>query len=237
MTEIMPVPGNCDTTDHNLAVLLRSVVPLRLVIQHGSGGGVDDVVILHAAGLELHLIHGPAVFVVPFRLQLPDLALGQTCVLQGRGLGGLGADVGAAGAAAKVLLLIVQHAAGGGVHSDLIGGAVGLLLAAGLVIVFTVLLKGGVPSLGATLIPLFIFVAMLVLLNPYLPMFFNNVGFCYFIIALIDAETAVANLPKYLFSLLLGSVILNLGCSGLLALYTKAVSKKVMQNRQKENAK
>ena len=36
--------------------LLRSVVPLRLVVQHGSGGGVDDVVILHAAGLELHLV-------------------------------------------------------------------------------------------------------------------------------------------------------------------------------------
>lgn len=116
----------------------------------------------------------------------------------------------------------------------LIGGAVGLLLAAGLVIVFTVLLKGGVPSLGATLIPLFIFVAMLILLNPYLPMFFNNVGFCYFIIALIDAETAVANLPKYLFSLLLGSLILNLGCSGLLALYTKAMTKKAMAQKQKE---
>ena len=88
--------------------LLRSVVPLRLVVQHGSGGGVDDVVILHAAGLELHLIHGPAVFVVPFHLKLLHLAFGQARVLQGRGLGGLGADIGAAGAAAKVLLLIVQ---------------------------------------------------------------------------------------------------------------------------------
>lgn len=119
----------------------------------------------------------------------------------------------------------------------LVGGAVGLLLAAALVVVFTLLLKSGASTLVSTLVPLFIFVAMLILLNPYLPMFFNNVGFCYFIIALIDAETAVSNLPKYLLSLLLGSLILNLGCSGLLALYTKAVSKKVMQNRQKENAK
>ena len=116
----------------------------------------------------------------------------------------------------------------------LVGGAVGLLLAAGLVVIFTLLAKNGVSTLVSTLIPLFIFVAMLILLNPYLPMFFNNVGFCYFIIALIDAETAVANLPKYLLSLLLGSLILNLGCSGLLALYTKAMTKKAMAQKQKE---
>lgn len=119
----------------------------------------------------------------------------------------------------------------------LVGGAVGLLLAAALVVVFTLLLKSGASTLVSTLVPLFIFVAMLILLNPYLPMFFNNVGFCYFIIALIDAETAVSNLPKYLLSLLLGSLILNLGCSGLLALYTKAMTKKAIAKKQKETVK
>lgn len=119
----------------------------------------------------------------------------------------------------------------------LIGGSVGLLMAAGLVFIFSILAKSGVHPTVSTLIPIFIFVAMLILLNPYLPMFFNNVGFCYFIIALIDAESAVAKLPQYLLSLLLGSIILNLGCSGLLALYTKAMTKKAMAKAQKETVK
>lgn len=112
----------------------------------------------------------------------------------------------------------------------LIGGAVGLLLAAGLIIVYAALAKGGVPALASIMIPLAICVGALILLNPYLPVFFNNVGFCYFIIALIDAETAVEKLPIYLLSLLLGSICLNLGCSGLLALYQKAMIKKATAN-------
>lgn len=112
----------------------------------------------------------------------------------------------------------------------LIGGAVGLLLAAGLIIVYAALAKGGVPALASIMIPLVICVGALILLNPYLPVFFNNVGFCYFIIALIDAETAVEKLPIYLLSLLLGSICLNLGCSGLLALYQKAMIKKATAN-------
>lgn len=119
----------------------------------------------------------------------------------------------------------------------LVGGSVGLLMAAGLVFIFSILAKSGVHPTVSTLIPIFIFVTMLILLNPYLPMFFNNVGFCYFIIALIDAESAVAKLPQYLLSLLLGSIILNLGCSGLLALYTKAMTKKAMAKAQKETVK
>ncbi len=119
----------------------------------------------------------------------------------------------------------------------LVGGSVGLLMAAGLVFIFSILAKSGVHQTVSTLIPIFIFVTMLILLNPYLPMFFNNVGFCYFIIALIDAESAVAMLPQYLLSLLLGSIILNLGCSGLLALYTKAITKKAMAKAQKETVK
>ena len=119
----------------------------------------------------------------------------------------------------------------------LVGGSVGLLMAAGLVFIFSILAKSDVHPTVSTLIPIFIFVTMLILLNPYLPIFFNNVGFCYFIIALIDAESAVAMLQKYLLSLLLGSIILNLGCSGLLALYTKALTKKAMAKAQKETVK
>ena len=119
------------------------------------------------------------------------------------------------------------------VHT-LIGGAVGLLLAAGLIAVYAALAKSGVSPLAAIMVPLVVCVAALILLNPYLPVFFNNVGFCYFIISLIDAESAITKLPVYLLSLLLGSIILNLGCSGLLALYKKSMIKKAAKSAAKQ---
>lgn len=119
------------------------------------------------------------------------------------------------------------------VHT-LVGGAVGLLLAAGLVVVYAALAKAGVAALAAIMIPLVVCIAALILLHPYLPVFFNNVGFCYFIIALIDAESAVSKLPIYLLSLLCGSIILNLGCSGLLSLYQKSAIKKAAKAAEKQ---
>ncbi len=119
------------------------------------------------------------------------------------------------------------------VHT-LVGGAVGLLLAAGLVVVYAALAKAGVAALAAIMIPLVVCIAALILLHPYLPVFFNNVGFCYFIIALIDAETAVSKLPIYLLSLLCGSIILNLGCSALLSLYMKSAKKKAAKAAEKQ---
>ena len=100
------------------------------------------------------------------------------------------------------------------------------MLAAGVIAVYSALAKSGVSPLAAIMVPLVVCIAALILLNPYLPVFFNNVGFCYFIISLIDAESAITKLPVYLLSLLLGSIILNLGCSGLLALYKKSMMKK-----------
>lgn len=121
----------------------------------------------------------------------------------------------------------------------LIGGSVGLLLAAALVWVYVVLAKAGASAVVATMVPLVVCVAALILLNPYFPVLFNNVGFCYFIIALIDSETAISNLPKYLLSLLLGSICLNLGCSLLLGLYQKMMIKKATSSaaREKQQAK
>ncbi len=119
------------------------------------------------------------------------------------------------------------------VHT-LVGGAVGLLLAAGVVVVYAALAKAGVSALAAIMIPLAVCIASLILLNPYLPVFFNNVGFCYFIVALIDAETAATKLPVYLLSLLCGSIILNLGCSGLLSLYQKSMKKKAAKAAEKQ---
>ncbi len=110
----------------------------------------------------------------------------------------------------------------------LVGGSVGLLLAAGMIFTYSKLAGAGLNATAAIIIPLLTAITLLIMLNPYLPVFFNNVGFCYFIIALIDSSSAVSRLPYYLLSLLLGSLILNLGCSGLLSLYTKSMKKKAV---------
>lgn len=110
----------------------------------------------------------------------------------------------------------------------LIGGAVGLLFAAFIGIVCTVMMQNGISYLTSVAVPLIISIAMLILLNPYLPAVFNNVGFIYLIIAFVEAEKVVEMLPSYLISLLLGSLILNLGCTFLLNAYTKAMTKKAM---------
>lgn len=108
----------------------------------------------------------------------------------------------------------------------LVGGAVGLVLAAAIPLGCTMLVKKGLPAVVAVCIFVVAGIGLLLLLSHSLPMFFNNVGFCYFIIALIDSKTAVENLPKYLLSLLLGSLILNLGSIMLLKLYSSHMAKK-----------
>ncbi|MGN0487231.1 MAG: hypothetical protein ACI4GB_08380 [Acutalibacteraceae bacterium] len=108
----------------------------------------------------------------------------------------------------------------------LVGGSVGLLLAAGVIVVCQFLVKSGLPKLPAILIPLLISIAVLILAAPYLPMIFNNVGFIYLIVSFVETDKLVANLPSNLLSLLLGSLILNLGCSFLIGLYTKNMAKK-----------
>ncbi len=119
----------------------------------------------------------------------------------------------------------------------LVGGAVGLLFAAAIGYICVALMGKGVSYLVAVAIPLVISIAMLILLNPYLPLFFNNVGFIYLIIAFVEADYVVSKLPSYLLSLLLGSLILNLGCTFLLNAYTKAMTKKAMAKAGKETVK
>lgn len=110
----------------------------------------------------------------------------------------------------------------------LVGGTVGLLLAAGISVAAAALIGAGMSSAVGVSIPLVIVIAMLILLHPYMPMFFNNVGFCYLVIAFVQADVLIEQLPNYLLSLLLGSIILNLGCIGLLTLYAKMKQKKAL---------
>lgn len=112
----------------------------------------------------------------------------------------------------------------------LIGGTVGLLLAAGVVLCCTALMKTGLSHTVAVSIPLIVCIAILILAHPYVPVVFNNVGFIYFIVAFVEKEHTVSMLPSYVLSLLAGSVILNLGCAFLIGRYTKALAKKAASN-------
>lgn len=107
----------------------------------------------------------------------------------------------------------------------LIGGNVGLLLAAGVIVSSKYLSGFGLNHTLAVTIPLLICVAVLILANPYLPMIFNNVGFIYFIVSFVKTDEVITNLPSHMLSLLLGSIILNLGCAVFLNIYKKKLIK------------
>ena len=85
----------------------------------------------------------------------------------------------------------------------------------------------GLDHATAASIPLVIVVGALILLHPYIPLFFNNVGFIYLIVAFVKSDVMLENLPTYIFSLVLGSLILNLGCSVIITKFTAFAQKKV----------
>ena len=108
----------------------------------------------------------------------------------------------------------------------LCGGAVGLLLAACVGLGKGFFVGLGLPELAATCIPLVTIIGVLILTRPFLPMFFNDVGFVYLICSFIRSDKIVTDLPSHMLSLVLGSIILNLGASGIITLYKKKMAKK-----------
>ncbi|MBR5410736.1 MAG: hypothetical protein IK104_08680 [Clostridia bacterium] len=110
--------------------------------------------------------------------------------------------------------------------TTLFGGAVGLVIAAGVIKGVPLLMGAGLSKLVALSLLLIVSIALLILLQPIFPFLFNNVGFCYFIVSFVKSGEAVADLPSNLVSLALGCLILNLGCSVLLTLYKKHMMKK-----------
>lgn len=108
----------------------------------------------------------------------------------------------------------------------LCGGAVGLLLAAGISLCVKALTGAGLSYLAAVCIPLVLTIGLLILTRPFIPMFFNDVGFVYLICSFIQSDKIVTDLPSHMLSLVLGSIILNLGASGIITLYKKHMAKK-----------
>ncbi|MBQ8028668.1 MAG: hypothetical protein IJ262_04605 [Clostridia bacterium] len=111
----------------------------------------------------------------------------------------------------------------------LCGGAVGLLLAAGVSLCAKALMGLGLSHFVAVCVPLVVIIGVLILTRPFIPMFFNDVGFVYLICSFIESDKIIANLPSHLLSLILGSIILNLGASAIITVYKKQRAKKKMK--------
>ena len=92
-----------------------------------------------------------------------------------------------------------------------IGGLVGLVLTV-LAMLAISALTPIVGDLFGLLIPLAAVLALLILGHPYAPKVLNNVGFAYLTVACIDAETFAANLPRFFFVYIVGSLVFNGVC-------------------------
>ena len=79
-----------------------------------------------------------------------------------------------------------------------------------------------------TLLPLAVVLFILIILHPYAPKVLNNVGFAYLTVACIDAETFAANLPRFFFVYIVGSLVFN-GVCILLMKPAKALAAKTVK--------
>ena len=87
------------------------------------------------------------------------------------------------------------------------------------------------PVLGGLLgllLPLAVVLFILIILHPYAPKVLNNVGFAYLTVACIDAETFAANLPRFFFVYIVGSLVFN-GVCILLMKPAKALAAKTVK--------
>ena len=115
-----------------------------------------------------------------------------------------------------------------------LGGLVGMVFTVIALLAITFL----TPVLGSFfgfLIPLAVVLFVLIILHPYAPKVFNNVGFAYLTVACIDAETFAANLPLFFAIYILGSLAFN-GVCVLLMKPAKALAVKSVQRTQSETA-
>ena len=109
-----------------------------------------------------------------------------------------------------------------------LGGLVGMVLTvlAMLAIAALTPVLGGLLGL---LLPLAVVVLfILIILHPYAPKVLNNVGFAYLTVACIDAETFAANLPRFFFVYIVGSLVFN-GVCILLMKPAKALAAKTVK--------
>ncbi len=108
-----------------------------------------------------------------------------------------------------------------------LGGLVGMVLTVLAMLAIAAL----TPVLGGLLglmLPLAVVLFILIILHPYAPKVLNNVGFAYLTVACIDAETFAANLPRFFFVYIVGSLVFN-GVCILLMKPAKALAAKTVK--------
>ena len=108
-----------------------------------------------------------------------------------------------------------------------LGGLVGLVFTVAALLSISAL----TPILGDFLgfiLPLAVVLFILIILHPYAPKVLNNVGFAYLTVACIDAETFAANLPRFFFVYIVGSLVFN-GVCILLMKPAKALAAKTVK--------
>ena len=104
-----------------------------------------------------------------------------------------------------------------------LGGLVGMVLT-----VLAMLAIAALTPVPGLLLPLAVVLFILVILHPYAPKVLNNVGFAYLTVACIDAETFAANLPRFFFVYIVGSLVFN-GVCILLMKPAKALAAKTVK--------
>lgn len=92
-----------------------------------------------------------------------------------------------------------------------VGGLVGLVLTVAALLSISAL----TPVLGSLfgfLLPLAVVLFLLIVVHPYAPKVLNNVGFAYLTCACIDAKSFSSNIPLFLVTFIVGSIVFNGVC-------------------------
>lgn len=102
-----------------------------------------------------------------------------------------------------------------------IGAIVGCLLAYGTITLYASVLMPVTGHLGL-IIPVAISLALVILVGPFMPVFFNTGTFLYFVCSLIVSTDAVSNVGANICFAIAGTIIINCGCLLLISQYRKA---------------
>jgi len=89
------------------------------------------------------------------------------------------------------------------------GIIVGLTGAWALCMIKVYLVGAGLPDVAATMIPLAIMLFLIIIGNSFVPYVFNNVGFGYFTVGLINPQLTCQHLGTYMLGGILGNLIIN----------------------------
>lgn len=107
----------------------------------------------------------------------------------------------------------------------LIGSIVGLLAAGFMTFATEKLSVAGVTGVISIMMPLTVCLAVIIILHPIFPRLFNNCGFAYFVVALINSETAFVNMIPYMVSTVAGHLIVNTGTVAIIIIMSRCINK------------